>query len=110
MAILGMTFEQAASVFGWGELVNFSEHLPLDSAVNRAKNAKYYGFSSDFNRAVILADIFDAVRSFNYTFAKGGSKEPPRYPRPWETGDKQRIGSGAIPISEFDKWYYGGDA
>lgn len=110
MAILGMTFEQAASAFGWGELVNFSEHLPLDSAVNRARNAKYYGFSSDFNRAVILADIFDAVRSFNYTFAEKSAKDPPKYPRPWETGDRQRIGSGAIPISEFEKWYYGGDA
>ena len=63
---------------------------------------------------VVLANDAQAAPAFalsgSATFAKEGAKEPPRYPRPWETGDKQRIGSGAIPISEFDKWYYGGDA
>lgn len=59
---------------------------------------------------MILADIFDAIRMFNYSFAKHGEKEPRPYTRPWAKDNAQRIGRDAIPISEFNDWYYGGDA
>ena len=35
---------------------------------------------------------------------------PKRYPRPGVDDGVQRIGKGAIPIAEFEEWYYGGDA
>jgi hypothetical protein len=100
-----MTFEQAASSFGWGELVNFSRHLPLSSATHRALNSDEYRFSTDLQRNEILADIYDVLAT---VFCKEG-ENPMLFPRPWDTGRSQRIGSDPIPISEFNKWYYGGE-
>ena len=104
-----MTFEQAAFSFGWGELVNFSKHLPFDSATNRALNPEEYKFSTGLQRSAILADIYDALNAFRFMFAKKGSKQPKPYPRPWASGNAKKIGSDPIPISDFKKWYYGGD-
>ena len=51
---------------------------------------------------IILADIFDVFVSAN---TKKGHKAK-QYPRPKQ---KRKIGSGAIPISEFWDWWNGGD-
>lgn len=104
-----MTFEQAAISFGWGELVNFSNHLPFGSATFRALKPDEYNFSTDLQRSAILADIFDAISALIHAFSKKGSKKPKPYPRPWTNDGEQRIGSDPIPISEFNTWYYGGD-
>lgn len=112
--MLGMTMEQAASSFGWGELINFASHLPDSSAVARAKNRERSLYASDIQRAAMMADIYDAIAALSYMFAcahtqHGKPKKPKPYPRPWVSDDAQRIGSKPIPISEFDEWYYGGD-
>ena len=107
-----MTFEQAAVSFGWGELINFSNHLPIDSATYRALKPDESKFSTDLQRSAILADIFDVVSGFAYAFSKaygGKGRKPKQYPRPWANESAQKIGSKPIPISEFDAWYYGGD-
>ena len=105
-----MTFEQAAVSFGWGELVNFSNHLPIESATMRAMKPEEYKFSTGLQRNAILADIFDAVAYFMFMFGKKSNKRPKPYPRPWaKGGEVKKIGSDPIPIAEFDKWYYGGD-
>ena len=112
MSILGMTFEQAAFSFGWGELINFSQHLPIDSATYRAQKPDEYKFSTDLQQSALLADLFDAMAMFAYMFAKskgGKGNKPKPYPRPWDSGDAQKIGSKPIPISDFDEWYYGGE-
>lgn len=112
MTLLGMTFEQAAFSFGWGELVNFSGHLPTDSATYRALKPDENKFSTGLQRNAMLADIFDAIMAFVFLFSKahgGRGKKPKLYPRPWADGDAQKIGSSPIPISQFDEWYYGGE-
>lgn len=109
---LGMTFECAVKSYGWGEMLNFSEHLPIESQTVYAKNRELIDFSTDLKRNAILADLYDLVGAFLYTFAHAhGSKsgKPKPYKRPWLAADEQRIGRGAIPISEFNKWYYGGE-
>lgn len=104
-----MTIEQAADSFGWDELINFSRHLPVSSATHRALNKDMAEWDSSLKQSMILADIFDAVRMFNFSFAKKG--EPPKpYKRPWTANGAQRIGSKPIPIKDFKQWYYGGDA
>lgn len=108
MTLLHMPFEEAATYYGWDNLVTFSRHLPDDSATHRALDQDVAVWSSTVKTNMILADVFDAVRLFNFTFAKKGSKEPDPYERPWDPR-KQRIGSDPIPISQFDSWYYGGD-
>lgn len=111
MMLLHMTFAQAVAAFGWHELYTFAQHLPDECATRRALDEDGYRFTH-LQQAAMLADIYDAVSAFTYLFAKAhGSKgaAPKPYPRPWDTGKGQKIGSGAIPISEFEKWYYGGD-
>ena len=54
--------------------------------------------------------IADLIARFNYNMATalGAHGAPPkRIKRPWDKPDTERIGSGAIPISEFESWYYG---
>lgn len=109
-----MTFEQAADSFGWGELINFSRHLPSNSATYRAMHEDAAKFASDLQEAAILADIYDAVSMFAYSFAKSRGyrgQKPRPYQRPWSTGDieEKHFGKDPIPISEFYEWYYGGD-
>ena len=112
MCMLGMTLEQAARSFGWGAMADFARHLPADSATFRAMHPDAYVFASDLKGNAILADLFDAVSAFAHNYAvRNGSKggRPKPYPRPWNSGGEKRIGSGAIPVSEIEKWYYGGD-
>lgn len=109
---LGMTFERAVESFGWGEVINFSRNLPIGSMTVRSKNKEIIEFASDLKRNAILADLYDLVSAFLYTFARAhGSKSgrPKPYKRPWLSPDEQHIGKGAIPISEFNEWYYGGE-
>ena len=110
MTLLHMSFEKAAVFFGWGNLLDFAMNLPQDSATWRSVHPEHAAFSSPIQQAEIIADIFDAVQSFAYMFARfcgGKPKQPKPYPRPWRV-DGQQIGSGAIPIKDFNKWYYGG--
>ena len=109
---MGKTFEQAAFSFGWGELLNFSLHLPIDSATRRAYKPDEYRFSTDLQRNALLADLYDAIARFAFMYGKrngGKGKKPKPYPRPWQSDDTQKIGSDPIAISKFDEWYYGGE-
>lgn len=112
MRYLHCTFEQAVAAYGWCELVNFSRHLPDDSATVRAADKETALFARQIQQSALLADIYDAIVMLAYTVAKayGGKGKPPKpYQRPWDAGNAQKLGKGAIPISEFDNWYYGGD-
>lgn len=111
--MLGMTMEQAARSFGWGNLRDFAANLPQTSATFRALHPEFDRFASDAGRSAILADIFDAINALGYMFAKAhgakGAKPPEPYPRPGAQDKGERIGSDPIPISEFNDWYYGGE-
>ena len=116
MCRLGLRFEDSPAI-GWDCVINFVRHLDQTSAVFRAQHPEEFMFASSLKRAAILADIFDAIRAFEYTYVtshlkKGAAPPPPpkRYPRPGVDEGVQRIGKGAIPIAEFEEWYYGGDA
>ena len=113
MTLLGMPLEQAAASLGWGNLMDFERHLPHESATFRALHGDAYAFSCDLKRAAMLADAIDVLNGIAYMYSKahnGKPRKPRPYPRPWEPGDEQRIGADPIPISEFNRWYYGGDA
>lgn len=113
MAILGRTFEDAARFFGWGELFNFSKHLPETSAVFRARNKDAADYLSRLNQSAMIADLIDSVSALCYMYAKahnGRPRKPKPYRRPWLKNTSKSIGSDPIPISEFNKWYYGGDS
>ena len=64
---------------------------------------------------MLLARISDDLQQMIWLYgcahSKKGSapRQPEPIPRPGVTSRKKRIGKAAIPISEFDDWYYGGE-
>ena len=85
-------------------LLSFINYLPMDSQLRQAMDPQdeVGEWSTVKKTNIILADIFDVFVSAN---TKKGHKAK-QYPRPKQ---KKRIGSGAIPISEFWDWWNGGE-
>ena len=89
---------------GMVALLSFINYLPMDSRLRSAMDPQdeVGEWSTVKKTNIILADLFDVFVSAN---TKKGHKAK-QYPRPKQ---KKRIGSGAIPISEFWDWWNGGD-
>ena len=89
---------------GMVALLSFINYLPMDSQLRQTMDPKdeVGEWSTTKKTNMILADLFDVFVSAN---TKKGHKAK-QYPRPKQ---KRKIGSGAIPISEFWDWWNGGD-
>ena len=89
---------------GMVALLSFINYLPMDSRLRSAMDPQdeVGEWSTVKKTNIILADLFDVFVSAN---TKKGHKAK-QYPRPKQ---KKRIGSGAIPISEFWDWWNGGE-
>ena len=89
---------------GMVALLSFINYLPMDSQLRQAMDPQdeVGEWSTTKKTNMILADLFDVFVSAN---TKKGHKAK-QYPRPKQ---KRKIGSGAIPISEFGDWWNGGD-
>lgn len=110
MERLGCTMAKAPIVYGWHSLVTWARHLPTGSAVWRARHPEEAAFASDVGRAAIAADTFDAILNGVAALVRASGatiRDPRPYPRPGSKADAQHFGSGAIPVSEFESWYYG---
>ena len=89
---------------GMVALLSFINYLPMDSQLRQAMDPRdeVGEWSTTKKTNMILADLFDVFVSAN---TKKGHKAK-QYPRPKQ---KRKIGSDAIPISEFWDWWNGGD-
>ena len=89
---------------GMVALLSFVNYLPADSALRSATDPQEEigEWNTTRKTNMILADLFDVFVSAN---TKKGRKAK-QYPRPKQ---KKKIGSGAIPISEFWDWWKGGE-
>ena len=89
---------------GMVALLSFINYLPMDSQLRQAMDPQdeVGEWSTTKKTNMILADLFDVFVSAN---TKKGHKAK-QYPRPKQ---KRKIGSDAIPISEFWDWWNGGD-
>ena len=89
---------------GMVALLSFINYLPMDSQLRQAMDPQdeVGEWSTVKKTNIILADLFDVFVSAN---TKKGRKAK-QYPRPKQ---KKKIGSGAIPISEFWDWWNGGE-
>lgn len=88
---------------GMVALLSFINYLPMDSQLRQAMDPQdEVGEWSTIKKTnIILADLFDVFVAAN---TKKGHKAK-QYPRPKQ---KRKIGSDAIPISEFWEWWNGG--
>ena len=89
---------------GMVALLSFINYLPMDSQLRQAMDPQdeVGEWSTTKKTNMILADLFDVFVSAH---TKKGHKAK-QYPRPKQ---KRKIGSDAIPISEFWDWWNGGD-
>ena len=106
MTRTGRTLSEYAEMGAAGKvaLLSFINYLPPDSRLREAMDLQdeVGEWSTVKKTNMILADLFDVFVSAN---TKKGHKAK-QYPRPKQ---KRKIGSGAIPISEFWDWWNGGD-
>ena len=98
-------------------LIRFVKGLGPDSAFYRAAHpdqADTLAWVDGSATCALIAELIDVVRATANTLAfKGTGKRPPRlepYERPWMRSRVRRYGHAPVRISEFNKWYYGGDA
>ena len=112
MTKLGIRIEDVPSTIGWSSACRFVRHLPPDSAVSRHLMGDAASFM--YRTPWVLADIFDALAVLHLSYLKRNgspSAQPAQpYPRPGAKPSGQSFGKGAIKISDFDDWYYGGDS
>ena len=90
-------------------LVHFIANLDIDSSLMRTiGEVDVAEWASNLKTNVLLADVFDAIAMFNFNFASANSKHKPQkpkpYPRPW-VKNEDKIGKGAIPVSQFWEWW-----
>lgn len=85
-------------------LLSFINYLPPDSELRKAMDPQneFGEWHTTMKTNVILADLFDVFVKAN---TKKGRKAK-TYPRPKQ---RRKIGSGAIPMSEFWDWWNGGE-
>ena len=85
-------------------LLSFINYLPPDSELRKAMDPQdeFGEWHTTMKTNVILADLFDVFVKAN---TKKGRKAK-TYPRPKK---RRKIGSGAIPMSEFWDWWNGGE-
>ena len=87
---------------GKAALISFIRFLPPESALYRELHPgdEVPDWFNTLQTNKILADIFDVFVAAN---SKKGHRPKP-YPRPQQN---KKIGSGAIPIEDFWKWWRG---
>lgn len=111
----GLTLHDIPARLSWNAFLSFVTHLSPDSAYFTALNPDDSAWATRMKTNAILADVFDAIEWFSYSFriskAKRGSrpKKPKPYPRPGQKTEDTRIGKDPIPISKFDEWWDGGE-
>ena len=108
MRIMGAPLSMC-HVYGWENIADVARHLDQGSAVFRAINPDYAITDAMLYDAVLLISDCIARLNHNYVRSHGGKGSAPKpVERPWRKSKTRRIGSGAIPVSEFERWYYGG--
>lgn len=93
----------------WSSLNSFIRNLDTDSALARDLG-KSTGWENTLTTNKILADIYDMLQVINANImAIGGGKhkKPKPYPRPSDkdSNNERRIGKGAMPLDELQKWF-----
>lgn len=113
MERLGITLEDAPSMFGWRSIVSWSDHITRDHSSHswRSLNGKRAEFANIAQQSEILASIYDAIAAQNSLlsshFSHKAYKRPKPYPRPYRSGNTKTYGRDPIPIKDFYSWYYG---
>jgi hypothetical protein len=78
----------------------------LDSGSALARDlGKSTGWENTLQTNILLADIYDLLQVINANLRGGKRKRIKPYPRPNRKGNDKKIGKGALPLNELEKWF-----
>lgn len=106
MERLGLNLPMALHHHGPRALATWARHLGQGSYFFAAEHEEEAAYASQLHIAAQLADLYDLMATARW----GKDAWKIKYPRPWNQ-ERMRIGKrkDAIPIADFDSWYYGGE-
>ena len=117
MTLTRWTLDDLGGELGWVRLLPFVQNLPPTSALARAMHpdrAEELAWANGWRDAALLADIYDAVTMLRYELAcmmphRGSVRKPDPHKRPGDgNGNTKTLGSGAVGIREFERWWNDG--
>lgn len=92
----------------WFALSSFIRNLDSGSALARDLG-KSTGWENTLQTNILLADIYDLLQRIDADLCRlgGGKKKKIKpYPRPKkDKSDDKKIGKGALPYNELQKWF-----
>ncbi|MBO5967437.1 MAG: hypothetical protein J6S14_02930 [Clostridia bacterium] len=83
----------------------------MSSATMRELNPELARWDTQLQTNTILADIYDMLAALNYNVLCMASKQKPHQPKPYprpnqkEEENRKKIGKGALPVAELEKWF-----
>jgi len=78
----------------------------LDSGSALARDlGKSTGWENTLQTNILLADIYDLLQVINANLCGKKRKRIKPYPRPNGKDKDRKIGKGALPLNELEKWF-----
>lgn len=104
----GHELDDVGRSLSWGALASYLSTVKMGSALSNELNPELTEWATTGKTNAILADIYDQIAMVNASLRvlitrKRGHKPKP-YKRPGDKEEKQKIGKGALPISELKEW------
>lgn len=100
-------------LLGWHNVASYCRNLATVQGTHlwRHYHKEENDYASPLHIAAMIADAYDLIQAFYITMSTPAGKAPRKlkpYPRPWNE-QRSTFGKGAIPVRDFDAWYYGGE-
>lgn len=101
------TLDDVGAELSWFALSSFIQNLDSGSALARDLG-KSTGWENTIQTNIMLADIYDLLQVINANICGlggGKRKKIKPYPRPNGKDKDKKIGKGALPLNELEKWF-----
>lgn len=95
--------DDVGGALSWSALNSFIRNLDSGSATARDLG-KSTGWENTLTTNQILADIYDLLQVIAIMLSHKKKSIKP-YPRPGRDKDNRKIGKGAMPKSDLEKWF-----
>lgn len=104
----GHELNDIGRTLSWGALASFLSTVKMGSALGNELNPDLTEWATTARTNAILADIYDQLSIVNANLRVLITHRPGRQPEPYKRpGDKrnhQKIGRGALPITDMREW------
>lgn len=104
LLLMGRSLDELGLSLSWRDLFVLSKHWQVTPGSKLSSSIE--GAEVWPREQMILADIFDSLAAANWQRqGRANAKKPEAYKRPWVKSKEKKLGSEAIPISQFNDWW-----